>query len=515
MIIGGSYIDERQWPSRAMASRTYSSRAPSTEHGSVDTVNPAPPAAIAALPLPPKNPLPYRQRARALRSFHTGMDQLRDAGGPISRFRLGPSWLLPPIVAVTSPEGIRDILAVKDGAVDKTSLVLSELRRVLGANLFDLPYEQWLPRRRTLQPVFTRQQVSAFGGHMAEAAEWVAGGWTDGATVNLDQECRRLTLSALGRSVLGLDLTDHVADIAEPLREALTYVADRSLRPVRAPRWLPTPAGRRARAASATLHRLAYDILRRCRTDPTTDAPLVRALLAATDPETGNSLSDSEIADELIVFLFAGYDTTATTLTYTLWQLGRHPDIQARVAAEVAALPDRQLEPDDVASLSYTVQVLRESLRLCPPGPTGSRMTTRDVAVGGYRVPAGTMLIFGRLAVQRDPALWTDPLTFDPDRFAPEQSRERNRWQYIPFGGGPRSCIGDHFAMLEATLGLATFIRNAEIRSLSGDFPLDVPFTMVAGGPIPASIQRRVHSVAASVDPPEGHLDDPGVDESS
>jgi cytochrome P450 len=182
---------------------------------------------------------------------------------------------------------------------------------------------------------------------------------------------------------------------------------------------------------------------------------------------------------------------TATTMTYTLWQLGRHPDIQARVAAEVAALGDRRLEPADVASLSYTVQVLRESLRLCPPGPSGTRLATRDVAVAGYRVPAGTMLVFGRLAVQRDPALWADPLRFDPDRFGPEQSRNRNRWQYIPFGGGPRSCIGDHFAMLETTLGLATFIQRAEIRSLNTDFPLEVPFTMVAGGAIPAHISLR------------------------
>lgn len=446
---------------------------------------------VSALPLPPVNPLPYRQRAKALRNFHTGVDELRDAGGPISRFSLGPSWLLPPIVVATSPEAIRDILSVKNGSVDKTSLVLSELRRVLGANLFNLPYEQWLPRRRTIQPVFTRQQVQAFGGHMAEAAEWVATDWTDGKIVDLDQEARRLTLSALGRSVLGLDLSDHVADIADPLREALTYVADRALRPVRAPNWLPTPAGRRARTASATLHRLAHDILQRCRTDPDVDAPLVRALLAATDPETGKGLSDSEIAEELIVFLFAGYDTTATTLTYTLWQLGRHPEIQDRVAAEVAALGDRQLEPADVGALTYTVQVLRESLRLCPPGPSGTRLATSDVAVAGYRVPAGTMLVFGRLAVQRDPALWDDPLTYDPDRFSPELSRNRNRWQYIPFGGGPRSCIGDHFAMLELTLGLATFIKHARIRSTGEDFPLEVPFTMVAGGPIPAQISLR------------------------
>jgi cytochrome P450 len=419
------------------------------------------------------------------------MDKLRDAGGPVTRFRLGPGWLMPPIVVATSPQAIRDVLSIKDGAVDKTSLILSELRRVLGGNLFNLPYEEWLTRKRTLQPVFTKQHVRQFGGHMAEAAEKVSAGSVDGAVVDLDAECRTLTLQALGRSVLWLDLNDRLDDIAEPLRTALTYVADRSLRPVRAPRWLPTPERRRAYAVSAALHRLAGDILAKCRADESTDAPLVQALITATDPVTGNGLSDSEIANELIVFLFAGHDTTATTLSYAMWELGRHPDIQNLFAAEVAELPDRGLEPDDVSRLSYTVQVLREALRLCPPGPTSTRMATRDVEVGGCQVPAGTLLIYGRLAVQRDPTLWDRPLAFDPDRFSPQNMKSRDLWQYIPFGGGPRACIGDHFAMHEATLGRATFIRRAEVRSLDADFPLAVPFTMVADGPIRARIRSR------------------------
>jgi cytochrome P450 len=118
-------------------------------------------------------------------------------------------------------------------------------------------------------------------------------------------------------------------------------------------------------------------------------------------------------------------------------------------------------------------------------------MATRDVEIGGYRVEAGTMLAFGRFAVQRDPTLWEEPLTFDPDRFSPENAVGRDRWQYIPFGGGPRSCIGGHFAMLEATLCLATFIRRAEVCSLDDEFQLAVPFTMVADGPIWARIRRR------------------------
>ena len=446
---------------------------------------------VAALPLAPKNPLPYRERVRAMRSFHTSTGKLRDAGGPVTRLSLGPKWLFPPIVVATSPQAIRDIVSVRDGSVDKTSAVASELQRLLGGNLFVLPHKEWLPRRRTLQPVFTRQRVRQFGGHMAEAAEMVCATWRDGAEINLDAACRTLTLRALGRSVLGLDLDERAEVVAEPLRVATSYAVRRALRPLRAPAWLPTPAQRRARAAAATVRELADEILQACRSDPTREAPLVQALIAASDPETGQSLSDNEIRDEMVIFLFAGHDTTATTLTYALWALGRHREFQDRVAAEVADLGDRELGPDDVSRLGYTVQVLQEALRLCPPGATGSRVAMQDVEVGGFRVNAGTMLVFGRRAVQTDPSLWDDPLTFDPDRFSPERTEGRDRWQYMPFGGGPRSCIGDHFAMLEATLALATIVRRAEIWSLEDDFPLAMPFTMVAAGPIWARVRLR------------------------
>ncbi len=447
--------------------------------------------AVADLPLAPLNPLPYRQRRDALRNFHTGTDILRDAGGPVTRFTLGPRWLMPPIVVATSPQGIRDIVSVRDGSIDKTSAVAAQLRSIIGGNLFVLPHDEWLPRRRTLQPVFTKQRVDSFAGHMAEAAEMITASWSADSEIDLDSQARLLSMRALGRSVLGLDLDERSDAVAEPLRVATGYAVARALRPLRAPAWLPTPARRRALAATETIRRLADEIIAACRADPTLDAPLVHALIAATDPDTGRPLSDSEIRDEMIIFLFAGQDTTATTLTYTLWSLGRHPQIQDRVAAEVAAIGDRRLTTEDVGNLGYTVQVIKEALRLCPPGPTGSRRATRDVEVAGYRVEAGTMLVFGRMSVQRDPTLWPNPLQFDPDRFSPQNSKDRDRWQYVPFGGGPRSCIGDHFAMLEATLAIATIIRNVRITALEAEFPLAVPFTMVPGGPIRARVTAR------------------------
>ena len=179
-------------------------------------------------------------------------------------------------------------------------------------------------------------------------------------------------------------------------------------------------------------------ILHACRADPTRDAPLVRALMDVADPDTGRTLSDEDIRRELVVFLGAGYDTTATTLTYALWALGRHPELQDRVAAEVAAVGDRPLTADDVPRLSYTVQVLNEALRLCPPAPVATRMLTKDFDVDGYRVEAGSWAIVGIYAMHRDPAFWDHPLVFDPNRFSRSNSKDRDRWQYLPFGGGPR-----------------------------------------------------------------------------
>jgi cytochrome P450 len=454
---------------------------------------------VAKLPLAPKNPLPYRHQLRAVRSLIDGFQELFDAGGPITRMVLGPKWLFPTAVLVASPQGARDVLGRTDEIADRGGATTSiQIRRLMGGNLLVLPHHQWLPRRRTLQPMFTKQHVPRYSGHMAAAAQTVVDGWCDGATVDLDTQCRVLSLRALGRSVLGLDLDARADTVGPALRTALSWVADRGTRPVNLPQWVPTPGQRRARRANATLHRLAAEILAAVRADPARDAPLVRALITAADPQTGQPLSDDDICHELVLFILAGHDTTSTTLTYSLWALGHHPTIQDRVFDEVSALGDRPLTPDDVPRLGHTVRVLHEALRLCPPGAGTPRLLKKDLAVDGYRLEAGTMAVVSFYAMHRNPELWDDPLAFDPDRFLPERSQGRSRWQYLPFGGGPRSCIGDHFAMLEATLALATIIRAARIESLNDDFPLATPFTVIAAEPIDARVHPRTSTRAGS-----------------
>jgi cytochrome P450 len=408
----------------------------------------------------------------------------------MTRVQFGPRRLVPPIVAVMSPDGIRDVLARND-AHSERCVIHEEVRHAAGDSLFVLPTEQWLPRKRALQPVFTKQSVKSFGGHMSRAAQTFVDRWHDGGDVDLDVECRTLTMQSLGRSVLGIDLNERADVIVKHMHVASSYAADRGLRPFRAPRWLPTPARRRAWAAVASMRKVTDEILAACRADPTRDAPLVHALLAATDPETGQTISDDEISKDLLIFILAGHDTTATALTYALWELGHHPDIQDRVAAEAAAIGDRELTPADVPRLGYTIQVLHEALRLCPPAAGIGRLATSDIVVDGYRIEAGTLMAVGIYGLHRDPTLWEHPLVFDPERFSPENSKNRDRWNFIPFAGGARSCIGEHFARLETTLAMATIVRSMKIRSVADDFPVDVPFTTVAKGPVPARLEPR------------------------
>lgn len=449
---------------------------------------------IEECPWAPDVPMGFVARLRAIRMFHSGLETIRDAGGPVCMVRLGPARLQAPFAVVTSPRGARDVLAGSGAGFDKETILHIENRR-MGENVFNLRHDRWIPRRRTLQPVFTKRHVAEYAGHMAEAAETVAADLIGRGSADLDAQMRRLTLRVIGRSVFGVDLGADAELLAPAVARCMRWMTHRSLRPVRSPYWLPTPARRRFRRSLAVINRVIDDVIDdaidAARTGRSADAELILELLQATDPETGKRLSLRAVREELVAFLVAGHDTTATTLTYALWQLGRDRSIQERVAAEAAAIGDRPLTVADVADLPYTVQVLHEAMRLCPPAAALARLATRDVVVDGYRVPAGSNVVVGCYALHRDPALWADPERFDPDRFTHEQSKGRDRWQYLPFGGGPRSCIGDHFAMLEATLGLATIVRAAEVTSLEDDFPFALPFTMTAGGPIPAAVTAR------------------------
>ncbi len=338
--------------------------------------------------LPPVAPMSLPARLRALREFHTGPAVVRDLAGPVVRVPVGPRLVVPPYVLVTSPQGAHDVLAgSSNDTMDKLTQVHLETR-LIGDNVFNLPYEPWKPQRRTLQPLFTKQHVATFAGHMAAAADERASTWVEGARIDLDEDMRGLTLRVLGRSMFGVDLDEHASDLGPSIQQVLNYATSRGLRPVRAPRSLPTPARRRFRRALAEIHAVIEEAIAGYQADPARDCELVRLLLAARDPDTGRPLTHDEVVSDLAVFLIAGHDTTSTTLTYALWALGHHPELQDRVAEEVGELGDRPLTVRDVPALPFTVQVIHEALRLCPPAACARPAC--DPRHGGGRVPDRT-----------------------------------------------------------------------------------------------------------------------------
>ena len=433
----------------------------------------------------------HRARLHALRDFHTGPAVVRDLAGPVVRVPVGPRPVAPTFVVVTSPRGAHDVLAgSSNDTMDKLTPLHRETR-LTGDNVFNLPYEPWKPQRRTLQPLFTKQHVATFAGHMATAADAQATGWEQGARVDLDKEMRGLTLRVLGRSLFGVDLDEHASDFGPSIRQVLNYITSRGIRPVRAPRWLPTPARRRFRGALADIRAVIEEAIAGGEADPDRACELVRLLLAVRDPDTGQPLTRDEVVSNLEVFLIAGHDTTSTTLTYALWALGHDPGVQNRVADEVGVLGERALTVDDVPALPFTVQVIHEGSgcahqRLRSPGwrhatrwwtgsgssgaPISSWGSTRSTATR----PCGT---------PRRPSTRTDSA---PSGRGVGTAGSSCR------SAGARSCIGDHFAMLEATLGLASVVRRRRVMSFDPGFPLALPFTMTAGGP--ATSRPRVET---------------------
>ena len=447
----------------------------------------------ARLPLPPVPDIGMVGLMRGLRELTTIFERIRDSVGPVGLVRLGPDRLTPPFVIVTSPEGARQVLGGRDAPWDKVALPQDEARDGLGLSSFTMTNDAWASRRRTVQPVFTPQHVRAFGGHMADASETIAERWaTSEGDLDLNEEMRRLTLRVIGRTMFGAPLDDDAEALAPDVEQVLRYISRRTVNPLRAPAWVPSlPRNRRDRAQGRLRGECRRALERHRRHATRGQASLVELLADTCDLDTGAPLDDEAIVDELLTFLIAGHDTTATALTAAAWLLGRHPDIQDDVAEEAATCGDGPLGVDDFADLPLTRRVLKEAMRLYPSAAAVVRGAVTDTTIDGHRVPAGATALVGIWAIHRDPQLWPGPTRFDPDRFLPEREQARDRWAWLPFGGGPRSCIGERFAMLEATIGLATLIRRFHVETHGETLPVTVPFTLTADGPIPATITPR------------------------
>lgn len=464
--------------------------------GEVVVAQEAPAAVVTSrdgsgLPLPPLVPGGVREHARVLKELVPSTLGLLQDGLPISYLKFGPerlgARLAPRVAIVLTPQGAHDVLAGADGAMDKGGETFESFRE-LSPNVFNLGHEEWVPRKRALQPVFTKQRVSEYAAAMSSVVAEAGPQWAALGTLDVQEHTRRLTSEILGRALLGRELASHTDVLGRGFDLMTGHVLWRGAHVIKAPRWVPTPGVRRYRSAERDVLALCDEALTHARETGGEDAPLLRRLLEAADPVTGEPLTDDQRRNDLLTFLMAGHDTTATTLTYALWELARHPEWQDAVAEEALAVGRRELTPSDVENMPTTVRVIHEALRLCPPARDAVRMATRDVGVDGFRIPAGWIVLVSITTLHRDPAAWDSPDDFNPARWA--EKSDRSRWQFLPFGGGQRKCIGDHFAMLEASIALASLVRDLVLSPID-DFVPEYAFTTHSAGPVRMKVSAR------------------------
>ncbi len=397
---------------------------------------------------------------------------------------------------LADPELIYQALVRNSDALGKGEDVRRLLGPALGEGILTSDGAHWKWQRQSVAGAFRHEKLLELQPAMIAAAEHRRDLWLahKGKPLDLCQEMMRTTFDIIVETMMsggdGIDVDRVERNITNYLKPTGWKFA---LGLVGAPGWMPHPGKEKARAAVIFLRATLAKVIAERRRSGIERHDLVSMLLEAADPETGRMMTDEEIIDNLMTFITAGHETTALGLAWTLHLLARHPDCQARLFDEIAAVTEGgPLLADHVGKLTYAKQVFSESMRLYPPAPIISRTAVREFTLGAYTIPADTILYIPIYAVHRHAAIWEDPLVFDPDRFEPETARNRHRFAFMPFGAGPRVCIGNGFAMMEAVAILAVLLQKFRVTGASEPEPKPVmKVTLRPMHPLPINLIER------------------------
>ena len=389
-------------------------------------------------------------------------------------------------IYVTDPALIRQALVTHAGALAKGDDLLRAVGPALGQGLLTANGAHWRWQRGAAAPAFRPDHLQAFVPAMLAAAEATAARWGEAATLDMGHEMMRTTFAIIVETVLSgstrMDV-DRVGRGITAYLQATGWMFALGL--LGAPRWTPFPGRRRAMRAARYLREAVTATVAERRAGADRRADLLDLLLDAADPETGRTMADGVIADNLLTFVTAGHETTAGALAWCLHLLARHPEQELRVRAEIASVTGGgPVQPEHIANLAYTRQVFLEALRLYPSVPIISRLVTEPFRLGTLDIAAGAYVYVPVHIVHRNPALWDRPDEFDPTRFSPEAERARDRCTFMPFGAGPRVCIGAGFATLEAVAILAVLLRAGRLTPLGDTPPPIMRLTMRPARPL-------------------------------
>jgi cytochrome P450 len=364
------------------------------------------------------------------------------------------------LVMLSHPDLIEDVLTAHARRTTKTAL-LNMLRPILGDGLLLSEGDTWLRQRRLIQPAFHRQRIAAYGDVMAGYAERAMQEWKDGQTRDVHADMMAVTQAIVAKTLFDAVVSDTAWDVGQALHVLTEDFSRRRTRLFELPGWIPTPARRRYRAAVEQLDRIVYDIIAARRRSGEDRGDLLSILLAARDADDGSRMTDQQVRDEIMTLFLAGHETTAVSLSWTWYLLAQHPAVEAQLVDEVRrVLAGRLPTVADLPRLRYTEMVVTESMRLYPPAFMVTRRVVEPFEVGGHRMAPDTTLVMSQWVVQRDERWFEAPEAFRPERWENDLAKRLPRYAYFPFGGGPRLCIGNTFATMEATLLLATIAQR-------------------------------------------------------
>lgn len=430
---------------------------------------------------------------RALREFAANqlrlMDRMATMDSPVVATRFGPvpTWL------VLDADLARQVLVTDEESYERPAFVVRMFVDAMGRNLFTATGSAWSGRRRLLQPRFTRSHVDGLVETMAATIADEVSGWPADTTLDVQACLTDLTLRVAAQALIGLDIARHELgfELRRHFEGVLGWISHRFYHLSAPPALVPTRRNRQMARHRSELEAIIRRLVAQRRQSDDRPADVLHLLIEATD-DTGGPLTDDEIVGECVGFLFAGHETTASTLTWALYLLASTPDAQDRVAAEGdQLLASATPTPEALHQLDYTSRVVEETLRLYPPAIAIARKARRSTSLGGYRLRRGTAVLIAFYAIGRDPHHWPDPTTFNPDRFAPNGDLA-GAHAHLPFGLGPRQCLGARFATTEARLTLATITSRWQISLSQPVNPKPrVELALRVDGGLPLQLRRR------------------------
>ncbi|MFN8371924.1 MAG: cytochrome P450 [Anaerolineae bacterium] len=377
--------------------------------------------------------------------------------GDFVRLKLGPvnSFLL------IHPDYIQHVM-VKHPEIYTKGFTMEKLRLAIGNGIFTAEGDFWRKQRQLMQPTYTPRGIQAFVDIMVDSSVEMTKRWQsipDTEKVDINLEMARLTMTIISRAMFSFDVGEDVA-VGKSLHALLEWVTSRTMKFIDVPLYIPTPTNQRLKQAKQIVRDFIFRVIEDHRRNKT-EGDLLALLMSAKDAETGEVMDDNLLHDEILITFFAGHETTASLLTWTWYLLSQHPEVEAKLHAEIdSVLGGRAPTMADIPNLKYSKMVLDEALRLYSPVAITAREAMADDVIDGYAIPKGSLVALFPYATHRHPQFWERPLAFYPEHFSEEQVEARPRYAYYPFGAGQRICIGIHFAQMEALISLVTLAQQ-------------------------------------------------------